>query len=1528
MQKEPETNPKTKATRSIKNAKNVTEKTGDKNKFKLPESAVGEKSLHTLKKLHASNKNINASHQQPRIPTVIDIDNVENYEKHEGDENIYKITSSEKPKKEVTKNYTDCHFYQNKITLSNATLTSTMTLTNSRLTTLSEQLCDYYLSQDRFMAFSGRVMKITENFVNLALVDEMPQRDHAKQTLVSAEHTEEQSDIRRKHLTTYQEIYDTKKPLAIKDIFTLTEEEEKQHKKAPNQVLILGQAGTGKTTLCDALKYRWAEAKKQNKALWSNQSFAAVFILRLRKLAYYKPDETTLGHAIYKECLSEQNRKNTTPEELEQAIDQWNDHGEVLFILDGYDEVATLAKEIEETPQGNLIRQLLSQPKLILTSRPHYLSGVKLDRTLENTGFLAKEIDQYIQQYYNALEKPDDAKPLIQTLKQHPASKAIMRIPINLEIMCKYWERHYSEKNLSANITLTQLYNCLIEDLSERYAEKFAGYNSMKHGSSFIDDACGLLWRFLAVLAFEQMQTDKLIIPGQKLKWLQVQLGIQSKSTEDTDFLHKLIKFGLLKPLDDSAQKDEFKKDYYFIHLTFQEFFTARYIASKLQQQEQSIIKFIQQHKYDPHYEIVWWFVAGLLKEDSKTLTFFFDILENEPRDIIGLNTNCLLVRCLEECELKLPSQIQSRLFAQFEEWIKISIYTENQLDLAFINYLALSPGIFASVISQFSALFQDENKDVRCAVVRALQNQTDLPHDILLLLSKLLLDEDKDIKCAVVGALQNQTNLPHDILFLLGKLLLNDNEEVRSTAASALQYKNDLSNDILELLINLLQDEEWVVRSAAVSTLQNQTHLPQGIFQLLVNLLLDKDWKVRNAAASALKNRTDLPQNILQLLVNLLQDENKDVRSAAASALQNRTDLPQNILQLLLNLLQDENKDVRFAVASTLENQTDLPQNTLQFLVNLLLDKDWKVRNAAASALKNQTHLPNDILQLLVNLLLDEKENVRSAAASALQNQTHLPNDILQLLVNLLLDEKKDVRFAVASTLENQTDLPQNILQFLVNLLLDKDWKVRNAAASALKNQTHLPNDILQLLVNLLLDEKENVRSAAASALQNQTHLPNDILQLLVNLLLDEKEDVRFAAASTLENQTHLPNDILRLLFNLLQDENENVKHAAISAFKNKTDLPQNILQLFIDFLQDDQDYALRYAASSTLQNKTDLPQNILQFLVDLLLDENEYVRNHAASALQNQIFLSPEVFYQLGKQLLVSFLIRSHLSVIESLSLSSIVKYLSETQNDIEYCSLLTLLVLKSLNANIPIYIDEGNHFYAGNQEPILLTDSEKNKLINSLKAMFIWLTHDTEKSLTLKERNHTPEIALSLAKLGVVYNVLEEYGQAKILFECALPILEQVYGHNHVEVNNARTAYNKECANIFVDSVITESEVLGKRKILDHQDEDQPEILLDLDSLISEQNQNKKAKIEFVDNPKVTGDYQIFGFFPNSTLSAEQEMEKMQLDYALAASKTETEKDEQLDIYEYDDDIEKQFEETKKPGSSEQRYSFNKK
>ena len=95
--------------------------------------------------------------------------------------------------------------------------------------------------------------------------------------------------------------------------------------------------------------------------------------------------------------------------------------------------------------------------------------------------------------------------------------------------------------------------------------------------------------------------------------------------------------------------------DYYFIHLTFQEYYAARYISDAYSQDpgsqhHQATLDFTAQHKYNPRYQIVWWFVAGILSHEyPPDLHRFFDQLLREPREIIPTNEWGLWLRCLDE---------------------------------------------------------------------------------------------------------------------------------------------------------------------------------------------------------------------------------------------------------------------------------------------------------------------------------------------------------------------------------------------------------------------------------------------------------------------------------------------------------------------------------------------------------------------------------------------------------------------------------------------------------------------------------------------------------------------------------------------------------------------------------------------------------------------------------------------------------------------------------------------------------------
>ncbi|KAF9176914.1 hypothetical protein BGZ50_009440, partial [Haplosporangium sp. Z 11] len=140
---------------------------------------------------------------------------------------------------------------------------------------------------------------------------------------------------------------------------------------------------------------------------------------------------------------------------------------------------------------------------------------------------------------------------------------------------------------------------------------------------------------------------------------------------KQTSFLHTA-------DADLDASKSSSQQAWHFLHLTFQEYFAATWIAQhlKLDQQHHSVrmmtadkVKaFAQNHKYNPQYEIVWWMVAGLLQGEA--LEEFFCLLQGAPRDLIGGRHQQILASCLNEARARLDSTVVTTLEAELMKWL------------------------------------------------------------------------------------------------------------------------------------------------------------------------------------------------------------------------------------------------------------------------------------------------------------------------------------------------------------------------------------------------------------------------------------------------------------------------------------------------------------------------------------------------------------------------------------------------------------------------------------------------------------------------------------------------------------------------------------------------------------------------------------------------------------------------------------------------------------------------------------------
>ena len=421
--------------------------------------------------------------------------------------------------------------------------------------------------------------------------------------------------------------------------------------------------------------------------------FKAVFLLPLRNLVEYyrsnsaiadnsnrlKPNELKLSLAelLLEHCLGQPD--TITPEMLMKYCGCFCD--QILWILDGYDEIASHLSSGTRFQQ--LFQYLVRRPKVLVVSRPHEMVGLKsyhFDRFLENLGFTNENIETYIVQRFGS-EKEEDgydhkedhwtSERFLQFLRKDPNLWEIVHIPLNLTLICEVWGKpSYCEGE--GGLTLTQLYNNLVTHLHDRYLikQKEADLGKLETDKTKLYtplDVC------LELLAFDLMKNGQLLSTPRSFRSnkpsqiVEIITKVKKYYPDEKQFLKDVTCSGFLN--SSGIEKFDKNKSYAFLHLTFQEFFTAQYLTKSLLCSYDEDIEplyfdrklafsFIDIHKDHRRYDIVWWFMAGLLKDSKPILQKFFDTLlcmmeiNNDKVSVkypVLVEFSYLGLRCLEE---------------------------------------------------------------------------------------------------------------------------------------------------------------------------------------------------------------------------------------------------------------------------------------------------------------------------------------------------------------------------------------------------------------------------------------------------------------------------------------------------------------------------------------------------------------------------------------------------------------------------------------------------------------------------------------------------------------------------------------------------------------------------------------------------------------------------------------------------------------------------------------------------------------
>ena len=376
----------------------------------------------------------------------------------------------------------------------------------------------------------------------------------------------------------------------IKDLFYPNKDTKK---KFPRTILVVGRPGIGKTVLTAKIIRDWANGIDKfycGKIVFFYQFrwFNVIDVYRNLSLKTFIQYGTGLSkkefEGIFEEILQ-------TPQKaifIFDGLDEFN--GDLTTSLDHL--CGTLNDpDLSISAMALFVKlafgSLLPGATVVVTSRPtadNFYSKLNFDRSVEVLGFTSEKIEEYVSRFCDNIETRDLQSKIWNHIKSSSDLLNLCYIPVNCFFICDTLCRclSHSENTSSAfPTTLTELYSEAVRHFAKNHDQKCDEASSEQ------------ILQKLEELAFEGMEKGKLVfdrIPFDEA----IKKSCLVNSLSHPDFPTRTL--------------------YCFIHLTIQEYLTAKHVIKTKSPKE--IEHFIATHIENSTWHLVLQFIAGLLGEN------------------------------------------------------------------------------------------------------------------------------------------------------------------------------------------------------------------------------------------------------------------------------------------------------------------------------------------------------------------------------------------------------------------------------------------------------------------------------------------------------------------------------------------------------------------------------------------------------------------------------------------------------------------------------------------------------------------------------------------------------------------------------------------------------------------------------------------------------------------------------------------------------------------------------------------------
>ena len=805
-----------------------------------------------------------------------------------------------------------------------------------------------------------------------------------------------------------------KRPIEIQDLFKPRSTKPDGPTEEIHKVLLVGEAGTGKTTLSHKLVHDWA-CKRWGK------DFTAVYLLPVRALQKEKYQGAnfrtvpSLANAILEECFPARFRERDEDfRRLQAQIRQELEQSTTLVILDGLDERAGAHPNLlEEATKG--------KHKLLMLSRPY---GIVHERQIisievEHQGFDDTQMDSYVQRYFQQRGAPATlSKDLLRFIKEYPAPSAISHVPVNLEILCALWRKdHKVVRQATMQGSLPGLYRKLTRYIGDRYQEEHPTAESAVQAEVF---------QKLGKLALNSLWQGDVQLSDEQVKDVLDESPITVAMLRASGFLQVAG-----------------REQYQFPHLTFQEYFAGRTLARQLFSdntlEQQRAKTFLSRHKYAPQYARTLSFMAGEVSKAERVegIQKLLRHMESD-KEIVGVQHLLLQLRVIHEWLCMAQEDVEDDI-AMLERELKV-LASLKQWFAKGLEHVRSEDYDRDSAGRKLLALFTGSLQTFQSVVSHAPES--------LELLKKAAEDKSE----------------PEYV-----------REAALKVLSSLVQVAPAWSQEVSPSILAALKDKSEYVCSAAqealLSLVQVAPALAQDALAIIQKALKDKDWSVRSAALGAFSSLVQIfPAQALAAFPSILEalkDEDGSVRSVAQEALSTLVQVVPGLSPEAFAIIRASCEDdrVRPAVLKALSSLVQaVPERSPEALAIILAacgkDESFSIRSTALAVLSSLVQSSPGLSPKAFAIIQAscEDDRVRSAALKALSSLVQVDKTLskaaLPIILEALKDEDWSVRPAVFGALSSlvQVDptLSKAALPSILEALKDEDWSVRSAALGA----------------------------------------------------------------------------------------------------------------------------------------------------------------------------------------------------------------------------------------------------------------------------------------------------------------------------------------------------------------------------------------------------------------------------------------------------------------------------------------------